>query len=108
MTGEGAVVDISSLSKTAAAELGRATYYEYVYPPPEREMQRTSETEFATSLAPGAIKESQNEVLRTTHYTAVVHTEEGIVTIDSLDPNRQQAQGYTVTEVRPLQEIPLR
>ena len=108
ITSEGAVGDFSSLSQTFAQNLNRSTYYEYVYPPPEREMKTvSSETEFEKSNDPAGIVELYNKKLRTTHFTTISKTEDGSQTLDSLDPNRPQAEDYSVIEIRPLQELPL-
>jgi hypothetical protein len=104
---DGSVGNFSLLSSTTAQNLGRNTYYDYTYTGMNNNFFVLSTSEFSTSNYTAGIVYNYNIRRDTTHFTAVIKINNIIQMIDSLNPNRPSASGYTTVNVRPLKEVPL-
>jgi RHS repeat-associated protein len=99
----GGIADFDKFSKTIASELGREKMFAYAGP--MGAYAELSEGEFMKSDYGAAIVEQYNRTTRYTHFTGMVRTDSIRESFDSLPLDRPQAAGYSIKNVRPLQEV---
>jgi RHS repeat-associated protein len=102
-TQAGSVGDWAGMSQTLARELGRETYLEFRYPGGQDHPETASMEQFGSSGASLGIAHLTNSAQRTQHWVLITLTQ----MIDSLDPQRPTASGYTIDSIQLLQTLRL-